>query len=89
MSRQDRILKALNAALAPRAIDVLDESEQHHGHAGWREGGETHYRVRVISDAFAGRTRIQRHRLVMDVLSGEFETGLHALAIDAKAPGER
>ena len=88
MSRYERIVEALKTALQPVKLDVIDESEQHHGHAGWREGGETHYRVRVVADAFAGKTRIQRHRLVMAALDREFAGGLHALAIDAKAPGE-
>ena len=67
---------------------VTDESEQHHGHAGWREGGETHFRLDIVSEAFAGKSRVERHRLVNDILKGAFERGLHALAIQAKAPGE-
>ena len=88
MSRADRIAAALNEALRPEALEVLDESERHHGHAGWREGGETHYRVRVVAEAFRGKTRIARHRMVMDLLSAEFAAGLHALAVEARVPGE-
>ena len=88
MSRADRIAAALNEALRPEALEVLDESERHHGHSGWREGGETHYRVRVVAEAFRGKTRIARHRMVMDLLSAEFAAGLHALAVEARVPGE-
>lgn len=88
MSRHDRIAAALKDAFHPAEVEVLDESERHHGHAGWREGGETHFRVRVVAEAFAGRSRVDRHRLVQDALKGEFASGLHALAIEARAPGE-
>jgi BolA family transcriptional regulator, general stress-responsive regulator len=88
MSRKDRIAAALNEAFNPVVLDVRDESEQHFGHSGWREGGETHYRVRVVSAVFAGKSRLARHRLVTDALAGEFSSGLHALAIEARAPGE-
>ncbi len=88
MSREDRMARALNEAFQPLELAVVDESERHHGHAGWREGGETHYRVRIVSDAFSGRGRVERHRMVTDALSAEFAGGLHALAIEARAPGE-
>ena len=88
MSREDRIAAALNEAFHPADVTVLDETHQHHGHSGWREAGETHYRVRVVSPAFAGVSRVARHRLVTDALTDEFSTGLHALAIEARAPGE-
>ena len=67
---------------------VEDESQQHFGHAGWREGGETHFRIDVVSRAFEGKSRVERHRVVNAALAGAFERGLHALAIQAKAPGE-
>jgi BolA protein len=88
MSRQDRIAAALNEAFRPTQLTVTDDSQSHHGHSGWREGGETHYSVRVVSDAFVGKTRVARHRLVTDALAAEFAGGLHALAIEARAPGE-
>lgn len=88
MLRQDRILAQLTNALSPQRITVVDESHKHEGHAGARPGGETHYRVSVVSDAFTGKSRIARHRLVMDQLGDEFASGLHALAIEAKAPDE-
>lgn len=88
MNRRDRIAAALEEALHPVSIEVVDESEQHHGHAGWRDGGETHFRVSVVAAAFAGRNRVARHRMVTDALAPEFAGGLHALAVEARAPGE-
>jgi BolA protein len=88
MTLSDWIKQALQERLQPTALTVNDESEQHHGHAGWREGGETHFRLYIVSDAFSGKSRVERHRLVNEVLKGAFDRGLHALAIQAKAPGE-
>jgi BolA family transcriptional regulator, general stress-responsive regulator len=85
---QERIVARLTAALDPVALDVVDESDRHAGHAGAREGGGTHYRVRVVSVRFERRSRVERHRLVHDLLKAEFADGLHALALTAKAPGE-
>jgi BolA protein len=67
---------------------VLDESHQHEGHTGHREGGETHYRVYIVSEAFKGKSRLERHRMINQLLSAELEGGIHALAIHAAAPGE-
>ena len=82
------ITHELQNRLSPAALTVVDESEQHRGHAEWREGGETHFRINIVSEAFIGKSRVERHRLVNEVLSGAFDRGLHALAIQAKAPGE-
>lgn len=78
----------LAAAFAPVHLAVSDDSEQHHGHGGWREGGETHFSVEVVSAAFTGKSRVDRHRMVNAALSAELAGGVHALAIRAKAPGE-
>ncbi|TCT05872.1 BolA protein family transcriptional regulator [Tepidamorphus gemmatus] len=86
MTIRDRIAEKLTAALAPEALEVIDESDRHHGHAGWREGGETHFRVRIVSRAFAGKTRVERHRMVNAALAEELAGGVHALAISAEAP---
>lgn len=86
--RKRRMEAALAAALSPSALTVTDDSERHRGHGGWREGGETHFSVEVVSAAFEGKSRLARQRLVMDTLAGEFATGLHALSITARAPGE-
>ena len=88
MARMNDIRRKLNEAFAPEALDIEDESERHRGHAGWREGGETHVRLRIVSDAFRGKSRVERHRMVNAALAEEFERGLHALAIEARAPGE-
>ncbi len=84
----ERITTRLETALSPSRLDVIDESHQHHGHAGWREGGETHFRVNIVSQAFVGKSRLERHRLVNAALSQELAGGVHALAIIARAPGE-
>ena len=88
MTMQERIVARLTAALDPILLDVIDESDRHAGHAGAREGGGTHYRVRVVSGLFERKTRVERHRLVYGLLSAEFADGLHALALVAKTPGE-
>lgn len=85
---QERIVARLTAALDPVDLSVVDESDRHAGHAGAREGGGTHYRVRVVSAQFERRSRVERHRLVYGLLEAEFADGLHALALIAKAPGE-
>jgi BolA protein len=85
---QERIVARLTAELDPLVLDVIDDSDHHAGHAGAREGGGTHYRVRVVSAKFERRSRVERHRLVYDLLAAEFADGLHALALIAKAPGE-
>jgi len=84
----ERITRKLTEAFAPQQLEVIDESHQHHGHGGWREGGETHFRVHIVSDAFTGKTRLERHRLVNAALTQELADRVHALAIAAKAPGE-
>mgnify|MGYP001767685113 CR=1 FL=1 len=87
MGVKERITKSL-AALNPTQLEVLDESERHIGHAGWKEGGETHFRVRIVAQAFAGKTRLERHRMVNALVAEEFAGRLHAFALEAKAPGE-
>jgi BolA family transcriptional regulator, general stress-responsive regulator len=95
MTMQERLVARLTEALAPEHLTVIDESDRHAGHAGVRAGpghaqagGGTHYRVRIVSARFVGLNRVARHRLVYDLLPAEFADGLHALALDAKAPGE-
>ena len=88
MTMQERIVARLTEALDPALLDIVDELDRHAGHAGAREGGGTHYRVRVVSAKFERKSRVERHRLVYDLLAREFADGLHALALVAKAPGE-
>jgi BolA protein len=88
LSREQRLSETLKALFAPTALDVIDESAGHVGHAGAAPGGQTHYRVKMTSAAFAGLSRVARQRAVMDALKSEFASGLHALALELKAPGE-
>lgn len=83
-----RIRAKLTDAFHPQALEVTDESHLHSGHAGWREDGETHFRVKVVSAAFSGVGRLERHRMVNDALAEELRERVHALAIQARAPEE-
>ena len=89
MNIRDRMIAKLQAGLAPTALEIEDESHRHAGHAGAREGGETHYRIKVASARFAGRGRVERHRMVYALLADEIAQGVHALALHTQAPGER
>ena len=80
---KQRMLAILTASFAPTVLDVLDESENHRGHGGFREGGETHFRVVVRSEQFRGKPRRERHRMVNATLAEELRGPVHALAIDA------
>ncbi len=88
MRTADLITKKLSEAFTPQSLKVLDESHQHEGHAGHRPGGQTHYRVYIVSEAFNGKTRLERHRMINQLLSAELAGSVHALAIHAAAPGE-
>jgi BolA protein len=88
MTVRDTITAKLTAAFAPTALEVIDESHHHQGHGGWREGGETHFRVKMVSAAFAGQSRVNRHRAVNQVLDAELKGRVHALALETRAPGE-
>jgi len=88
MARHDLITEKLSKAFAPASLDVVDESHQHAGHAGHRPGGETHFRVYIVAEAFRGKSRLERHRMVNAALASELKGGVHALAIHASAPGE-
>ena len=86
MSLTAEIERRLRAELAPLELVIRDDSADHAGHAGAREGG--HFHVAVVSDRFTGLQRLARHRLVYHALSDLMQRGIHALAIDARAPGE-
>lgn len=88
MRTAEIISRKLTEAFTPQSLDVIDESHLHAGHAGHREGGQTHYRVHIVSDAFKGKSRIDRHRMINATLAAELAGGIHALAIHASAPGE-
>ena len=88
MSVKSQIETKLEKALQPESLTVVDESDLHAGHAGHRPGGETHFRVHIVASAFAGKGRIERHRLVNSVLAEELAGPVHALAVHPTAPGE-
>ena len=88
MRTADLITKKLAEAFAPQSLKVVDESHQHEGHAGHRPGGQTHFRVYIVSESFKGKTRVERHRMINQSLATELAGGVHALAIHASAPGE-
>jgi BolA protein len=84
-----RIREKLEGALAPESLEVIDESHLHAGHAGSRPGGESHFRVKMVAQSFVGKSLLDRHRKVNEVLADELRPdGVHALAIEAHAPGE-
>ncbi|MRX35121.1 BolA family transcriptional regulator [Aminobacter sp. MDW-2] len=96
MSIQATIETKLNEVFSPERLVVLNESHLHAGHhhvdggdhATFDGSGETHFRIRIVAPAFAGMSRIDRHRAVNDALAAELKAGLHALAIEPAAPGE-
>lgn len=88
-SRAARIEALLHRNLAPALVRVTDDSQLHAGHAGARPGGETHYSVLVVAEAFRGQTRIARSRVVHAMLEAEFQSGLHALALTLRTPDEQ
>jgi BolA protein len=88
MSTKDIIINKLREAFLPESLDVADESHLHEGHAGHRPGGETHFRVYIVSRAFQGKSRVERHRMINATLAAELSGSVHALAISAKAPAE-
>lgn len=82
------IERKLTAALAPTRLEVIDDSGRHVGHAGHKPGGETHFRIVIVSPAFAGKSRVERHRLVNTVLADELAGPVHALQLATLAPEE-
>ncbi|MGH7041205.1 MAG: BolA family protein [Acetobacteraceae bacterium] len=88
-TRAQRLEAALRQALAPALVQVADDSDRHAGHAGARPGGETHYSVLVVADAFRGLSRVERSRQVHALLAAEFAAGLHALALTLRTPEEQ
>lgn len=88
LSRAARIETLLRKQFSPVHFALTDESSRHAGHAGAAPGGETHYRLVMASEAFAGQNRVARQRAVYSALREEFDTGLHALSLDLKTPDE-
>ncbi|UZD91837.1 BolA family protein [Cognatishimia activa] len=85
MSVKDEIYERLSAAFNPSALEVVDDSESHRGHAGYQEGGESHFNVRIRAEAFDKMSRIARHRAVHNALGKELVGRIHALALDISA----
>ena len=89
---KDRIRAKLSAALRPESIDVIDDSHKHANHyvhpGGAGHQGGTHFTVKIVSSAFSGKSRVERHRKINELLASELAGNVHALAISAKAPGE-
>ena len=86
VSVKERIEKKLQVAFEPEDLSVVDESHLHVGHVGARPEGETHFRVTLVSTVFAGKGRVERHRMVNAALSEELAGPVHALAVHASAP---
>jgi BolA protein len=82
------MLERLNSALSPTRMELIDDSEQHRGHGGYNPAGESHFTLRVESAAFAGKSRVERQRLVYAALGDLMDSRVHALSIRASAPGE-
>lgn len=88
MSVAATIKQKLKAAFSPDHLKIIDESENHRGHGGWREHGETHFRIIIKARAFAGKSRIERHRMINDLLADEMNNPIHALTIQVTTPDE-
>ncbi len=89
MSGKTETMRAkLEAAFAPSLLDLVDESEKHRGHAGYQGGGESHFRLTIISTKFEGQSRLQRQREINEVLREELSGPIHALSVTAKTPDE-
>jgi BolA family transcriptional regulator, general stress-responsive regulator len=90
LSQQANIEQKLNEALKPERLEIINESHLHAGHQPNFDGkGESHFRVRIITSAFSGKSRVERHRMINQLLADELRDEIHALAIEAHAPGER
>jgi BolA protein len=87
VSTADRIRERL-AALQPERVELEDESERHRGHAGYREGGGTHWRLSIVSPRFTGQSTVARHRMIYQALGSLMQHPIHALAITARSPEE-
>lgn len=88
MSVTGRVREKLMVGLRPTRLDVINESELHAGHRNSPGTGESHFRILVVSDVFSGKSRVERHRLINDLLKDELAGGIHALALSTLAPGE-
>ncbi|SDG08689.1 transcriptional regulator, BolA protein family [Limimonas halophila] len=88
MTMAERIEAKLRDAFTPERLEIADDSHKHRGHSGWLPGGETHFRVTVVSPVFEGVSRVQRQRMIHDALSAELAERVHALQLTARTPAE-
>jgi BolA protein len=88
MTIGESIREKITEALSPTVLDIVDESHLHAGHAGSRPGGDSHFRVRIVAEAFSGQSRVERQRLINGLLADEFAAGLHALSLTTQTPEE-
>lgn len=89
MSVEASIREKLAAALTPQALEIEDQSDRHRGHAGWREGGATHFHIFIVSADFEGLASVARHRRIYQILEEELAAGVHALALTTRTPDEQ
>lgn len=82
------MLRRLNSALSPISVDLVDDSEQHRGHGGYNPSGESHFSLTIESPAFAGKSRVERQRMIYHALGDLMKERVHALQIRARAPGD-
>ena len=82
MEIKAQIEEKLFSQFSPTSLEVIDESDRHKGHGGWREGGNTHFRIKMAGGQFEGTTRVAKHREINTLLKAEFDAGVHALAIE-------
>ena len=83
------MLRRLDSALSPSRIELVDDSEEHRGHGGYNPAGESHFTLRIVSPAFAGKSRVERQRMIYAALGDLMRERVHALSIRASAPGEK
>ena len=88
MRVQQQLRDKITRALAPVRFEIVDESSHHAGHAGARPGGESHFRMTIVSAAFTGKSRVARQRMVYDILAAELASDVHALALTTLTPDE-
>ena len=84
----ETIEKKLRDAFTPKHLDIEDQSHLHAGHAGAREGGQSHFNVDIVADAFAGKSRLERQRMIYAILAEELKGPIHALSLSARTPAE-
>ncbi len=88
MNIADRMNEKLTSALAPQRLSITDDSHKHEGHSGWKQGGQTHFRVEIVSEQFSGKSRVERQRMIYALLADELAESVHALQLKTLAPSE-